>query len=262
MTATQDKGTDANTDGTQAIRRAAAILREIGQANSRGVGLGAITQALNLPRSTAHRILKCLVEEGLVHHDTERRRYLIGRLTHELGLSVIDDTLGTARWQPAVRRIAERTGITSYLMRRSGIEAICVFKTEGHSVIRVISVDVGQRRFLGVGAGSCALLAAMDPDQSEQVIEAVTPSLRGYPALNTDSIRRIVAEARRTGFAVSHGNVVENVIGIGMAIPEPGGVPYLALSVAAVIPPEGSRAVEGWKQVIRQEMDAVLAAGS
>ncbi len=61
----------ANTDGTQAIRRAAAILRRIGQANSRGVGPSTIAEALDLPRSTTHRILKCLVEEGLAHHDMD-----------------------------------------------------------------------------------------------------------------------------------------------------------------------------------------------
>jgi len=79
---------DGNIDGTQAIRRAAAILRRVGQSNSEGVGFAAIMETLQLPRSTTHRILKCLVEEGLVEHEQDRRRYVIGRLTYELGLAV------------------------------------------------------------------------------------------------------------------------------------------------------------------------------
>lgn len=260
MTAGGTRNPEGNVDGTQAIRRAAAILRRIGQSNSQGVGLAAITEALQLPRSTTHRILKCLVEEGLVDHDYARRRYVVGRLTYELGLAVTTDALDVARWRVAVERVAQRTGVTSYLMSRSGIEATCILKTDGSSVIRVIPVDVGQRRLLGVGAGSTALLAALDPETSDRIIETIEPSLRAYPNLKVEVIRRIVEEARRTGFAVSQSNVVKDVIGIGMAIPKPGGVPTLALSIAALAPQTGEETIEGWKQIIRQEIEAVLEA--
>jgi hypothetical protein len=50
------------------------------------------------------------------------------------------------------------------------------------------------------------------------------------------------------------------VIGIGMAIPKPGGVPTLALSIAALALQTGEEVVEGWKQIIRQEIEAVLEA--
>jgi DNA-binding IclR family transcriptional regulator len=254
-------GAEGNVDGTQAIRRAAAILRRIGQSNSQGVGLSAITEALSLPRSTTHRILKCLVEEGLVDHDYAKRKYVIGRLTYELGLSVTSDQLDIARWRVAVERVAQRTGVTCYLLSRSGIEATCVLKTDGSAAIRVIPVDVGQRRLLGVGAGSTALLAALDPETSDSIIEAIAPTLLGsYPTLTAEVIRRIVAETRRTGVAVSQSNVVKDVLGIGIAIPKPGGVPSLALSIAALASQTNEEVVESWKRIIRQEIDAVLNA--
>jgi DNA-binding IclR family transcriptional regulator len=252
-------GTEGNVDGTQAIRRAAAILRRIGQNSSQGVGLSAITETVQLPRSTTHRILKCLVEEGLVDHDQPRRRYVIGRLTYELGLAVTNDQLEIARWRVAVERVAQRTGVTSYLLSRSGIEATCVLKTDGSSAIRVIPVDIGQRRLLGIGAGSTALLAALDPEMSDRIIEAIGPGLQNYPNLTQAVIRRIVEETRRTGVAVSQSNVVKDVLGIGVAIPNPGGVPWLALSIAALASQANEETVDGWKRIIRQEIDAVLA---
>jgi DNA-binding IclR family transcriptional regulator len=258
MTPDAPLATESNVDGTQAIRRAAAILRRIGQSDSQGASLAAITETLQLPRSTTHRILKCLVEEGLVKHDTGRRRYVVGRLTYELGLAVTTDALEIARWRVAVDRVAQRTGVTSYLMSRSGIEATCILKTEGTSVIRVIPVDVGQRRFLGVGAGSTALLAALDPATSDRILQTIVPALSGYPNLSETVIRGVVDEARITGYAVSRSNVVKDVIGIGMAIPNPEGAPYLALSIAALASQTDERAVESWKQIIRQEIEAVL----
>jgi DNA-binding IclR family transcriptional regulator len=254
--------TDGNVDGTQAIRRAAAILRRIGQGDAQGVGLAAITETLKLPRSTTHRILKCLVEEGLVKHEVEKRRYVVGRLTYELGLTVTDDTLEIAQWRGAVDRVAQRTGVTSYLLSRSGVEATCVLKTEGSSVIRVIPVEIGQRRFLGVGAGSTALLAALDPETAERIIRTIVPSLSDYPNLTEDVLRRLVEDARKTGFAVSQSNVVKDVIGIGMAIPKADGTPYLALSIAALASRTDERVVEDWKRIIKQEISAVLQSQS
>ncbi|TKT78390.1 helix-turn-helix domain-containing protein [Aquamicrobium sp. LC103] len=250
---------EGNVDGTQTIRRAAAMLRRIGQSNSQGVGLSTLCDALQLSRSTTHRILKCLVDEGLVRHETDRRRYVVGRLTYELGLAVTPDALEIARWRPVVDRVARRTGVTSYLMSRNGIEATCVLKTEGNSVIRVIPVDVGQRRFLGVGAGSTALLAALDPETSSRIMETVAPLLRDYPGLNEEVMRELVDDARRTGFVVSRSNVVQDVIGIGMAIPEPGGTPSLALSIAALNSQTNDRLIDGWKHIIMQEIQEALS---
>lgn len=249
---------EKNVDGTQAIRRAAAILRRIGQSNSQGVGLAAITEAMRLPRSTTHRILKCLVDEGLVKHDQERRRYVIGRLTYELGLSVTGDALEIARWRVAVDRVAHRTGVTALLIGRSGLESTCLLKTEGNAAIRVIPVEVGQRRFLGFGAGSAALLASMEPAASNSIIRTLAPFLQRYHGMEEGTVREIVDEARRTGFSVSRNNVVKGVIGIGMAIPKPEGIPHLALSIAALASQTDDRILDDWKRIIKEEIEAVL----
>lgn len=260
MSAIENEAQEVNSDGTQAIRRAAAILRRIGQGDPQGVGLSAITDTVKLPRSTAHRILKCLVEEDLVRHDPERRRYMVGRLTYELSLAVTPDTLDIGRWRVAVDRVAQRTGVTSYLLGRSGIEATCLLKTDGNAIIRVIPVEIGQRRLLGVGAGSTALLAALDLQTRERILATIAPHLSTHANLTVDTVRKLVEETRATGFTVSRSNVVPGAIGIGMAIPADNGTPTLALSIAALDAQADERLVERWKQVIREEIDSVLQA--
>jgi DNA-binding IclR family transcriptional regulator len=249
---------EGGTDGTQALRRAAAILRRIGQGGVQGAALTEIARALELPRSTTHRILKCLTEEGLVRHDQNNRRYLIGQLTYELALTVTTDTVGVGRWRVAVDRIAERTGATCYLMARSGIEATCLLKAEGNSAIRVIPVDVGQRRFLGVGAGATALLAALDARTSDRIIKTIAPSLHLYNNLSESTVRKIVEQARKTGFAVSRSNMLRDAIGIGIAIPDPDHTASLALSIAALASSADQKIIEKWKQILRQEIASVL----
>jgi DNA-binding IclR family transcriptional regulator len=247
-----------NVDGTQAIRRATSILKRIAQGNAQGVGLAEIVEAARLPRSTTHRILKCLVEEGLVDHNVGARRYLIGNLTHELGLSVSSGSLEIAMLRQSVESVARRTGVTAYLMKRSGVEAVCVQKAEGNSVVRVIPVEVGQRRFLGLGAGATALLAALDPDTSEFIIGSIAPMLRAHPGITPDLIREMVALTRKTGFAVSHGNVVKDVFGIGMSIPADNGRSSLAISIAAHAALADEGKIAAWKQVIKEEIQSAV----
>ncbi|WP_368671456.1 helix-turn-helix domain-containing protein, partial [Corallococcus exiguus] len=133
------------------------MLRHLARNPQTGSTLREVSESMALSRSTAHRILKCLVDEQLVAQSDDAKRYTVGELTAELGLAAAGRTMSILRWRPIVESVAMETGVTTYLMGRSGNESICLDKAEGSSVIRVIPVEVGQRRPLGVGAGSTAL---------------------------------------------------------------------------------------------------------
>ncbi|WP_423459900.1 IclR family transcriptional regulator [Ottowia sp. VDI28] len=247
--------TPQHADGTQAVRRAAGILRAIAQANAGGSTLAEVSRRMDLPRSTVHRILGCLVEEGFVERATDRL-YRMGPLIHELGLTPTVGAEDVRRWHHAVEAVARRTGVTSYLMRRSGVEAVCLVKVDGNAVVRFVPVDVGQRRLLGVGAGATALLAALDPAQTERIIQSIAPSLTRYPRLSPEHLRSAAALARRSGFAISQGTVVEGGFGMGRALPSAQGAPHLAISIAVHATMVTESRIAAWKEIIAEEIDA------
>lgn len=247
-------------DGTQAIRRAAAILTHIARApDDTPATLRSVSEAMDLSRSTAHRMLKCLADTGLAHYDPSSRRYEIGLLSYELGLAVTDRVLQLAPWAAAADRVAQRANVTTYLMRRSGMEAVCVHKAEGRTVIRVIPVEVGQRRYLGIGAGATALLAGLPDARVAQVIEAIAPELDRYEALTPEVLREAVAETRRNGFAESRGRVYQAIYGLGVGICTQGAEPDLALSIAAHAPEVTEERIAGWKKILSEEIAATEA---
>lgn len=253
MTAT----TTPSPDGTQAIHRAASILRAIAQAGAEGDTLAGITQRLGLPRSTVHRILGCLLDEGLVERGPHARLYRMGPLVHELGLTPASGAEDVRRWRHVVEAVAQRTGVTSYLMRRSGSEAVCLLKVDGRAVVRFVPVDVGQRRLLGVGAGATALLAALEPARAEQMIQAVAPGLAPYPLLSAESLRAAVALVRRSGFAIRQGTVVDEGFGMGRALPaEQGRTPHLAISIAVHATMVTESRIAAWKKALLEEIEA------
>lgn len=250
-------------DGTQAIRRAAAILQRIARVSETAPPtLPAISRSVDLPRSTTHRILKCLTETGLAAYDAESRRYEIGLLSYELGLAVTDRVLDMLPLRAAVDRIALRTTVTTYLLRRSGIEAVCLHKADGTAVVRVIPVEVGQRRFLGVGAGATALLAELEDSTIERILQALEGDLADYANLSPEGIREAVADARSTGYAVSPRRVYSSTFGLGVAVRNAHGQADFAISIAAHAPEVKDTDVKEWTSIIFEEIARVKDASA
>ncbi len=241
-------------DGTQVLRRAAGIMRSVAQAGVQGTPLADIARMHGLARSTAHRILRCLSEEGLLEQHEADKRYRVGPLLHELGMAPGASAAEIARWRPVVEAVAQRTGVTAYLMRRSGVEAVCLIKADGRGTIRFVPVEVGQRRLLGVGAGATALLAALAPQDAEATIRTIAPGLRNYPRIDAESLGAAVELARSTGFAMSQGRVVEHGFGLGISVPDADHAPQLALSIAAHASDVTESSISIWKRILKEEL--------
>jgi DNA-binding IclR family transcriptional regulator len=235
-------------DGTQAIRRAAAVLRCAATGGDRGVSLRQVSEATALSRSTAHRIVKCLMDEQLLHYDDEAKRYVVGDLVFELGLAAGGRSREILRWRPLVDRLARTCGATAYLIARSGHESVCLYKAEGGTVLRAIPVEVGQRRPLGVGAAATALLAAATDADMERVLAAIAPHLKEFPRLSLEQIRHNVAATRENGLTESRSFVAEGIYGLGMAIAPSSRPPTLAVSIAVHQSLATEENIAAWKR--------------
>ncbi|MEO5744069.1 MAG: IclR family transcriptional regulator [Terracoccus sp.] len=73
----------------QSIERAAAVLRVVGAAG-RPVELAEIAQALDLPRTTTHGIVRTLREVGLLTQENHSSAYALGRRLATLGRARLD----------------------------------------------------------------------------------------------------------------------------------------------------------------------------
>lgn len=87
------------------------------------------------------------------------------------------------------------------------VGARCLIRVDGSGVIRFVPVKVGQRRLLGLGAGTTASLPAMPLGDVEELTRTVAPGLRNHPRVSRQSLRVAVAQVRKTGFAMSQGSL-------------------------------------------------------
>lgn len=222
--------------GAQAIRRSVAIIRTVAQLQRSGATASRVAHALALSRPTVFRILRSLAEERMLLFDEENRSYWVGPLVYELGLAAAPDGPMPHEWGAVVRQVAERTRLTSYLIGRSGNEAVCLLCVQGAATIRAMPVEAGQRVPLGIGAGSLAILASLEDDEIHRIISAGAGRLEPFPGknLSPDELLEAVARTRQKGYSVSSGTVARGVSGVGVLVPIRDRQLPLAVTVSAV----------------------------
>lgn len=219
--------------GAQLVSFAARVLRALAENTREGARIVDLVARTALPRATVHRLLRGLCAEGLAMRDGDGRHYL-GGLAFELGLAAEQQFPLREIAAASMARISTETGDTCFLMVRSGADAVCIARHEGGYPVRALTIDVGNRRPLGAAAASLALLMHMPAAECEAYIERNASRIARYGMLDADVVRRMVANARRLGFALNHDNILPEVSAVGVAIPTRAGRPYAALSVAAL----------------------------
>jgi DNA-binding IclR family transcriptional regulator len=219
--------------GAQSLLRAIALLRVVGRNNDHGVTLSQIAREADLHVATAHRMLSVLDQEGFITHNRISKRYHLGLELHLLAGSALQFTI-RHQFRTALEKIAQETGDTAFLLIRSGNDALCIDRVEGKFPIRIVPIDIGIRRPLGIGAGSLALIAFLPPDQMEPILSANARRFPQYKNLTIEDIRSLASESRLVGYVVSEGLFHEGVISMGIPIFSKTGELIAAITVSSI----------------------------
>lgn len=225
---------DTEVPGTQAISRAAALLRVIATRNSVGLRLSELVTASGLERPTVRRLLQGLMREGFVRQSASTHRYFLGRALFELGLAASPDFDIRGICAPSLERIAGQTGDTTFLTLRSAFDSVCVDRFEGSYPVRALTVEVGARRPLGSTSGGLALLSQLSDTEVNSIITTNALRLRRYGSLDSGKLRMMVKRTRELGYALNRNDITEGVTGVSISLGIRPNLPDLALSVVAI----------------------------
>jgi len=218
--------------GAQSIRRAISILRLLAAGQEHGVRLTDLVEESGLNRPTVHRILRVLVEEGAVEQDGESRRYMIGQEVSALGLARSARFPIRSIADPYLQHVCERAGDTVFLTIRNGFDSICVDRKIGSYPVKVLSIEVGARRPLGVGVGGLALLAFLDENEAAAIIKVNEQRLTRHRLAPARLIER-VRQTRSRGYAYTDVGVVPGTRAVAVPVLGHAREPVAAISVAA-----------------------------
>jgi DNA-binding IclR family transcriptional regulator len=169
-----------------------------------------IAQATGLHRSIAYRLLRTLEDHQLVARDAA------GRYAPGLGLAALARGVRAglqAAALPVLTSLATGLGMTAFLVVRAGDEAVTVTSVEPPDSAAHVTYRPGTRHPVGRGAPGLALLIPEAPRPGD---------------------RDVLTEARRRGWAVSHGEVIPGVRSIAAPVTGRDGVARAALAVVFV----------------------------
>ncbi len=246
---------DSAVQGAQSIRRAVQLLRAIASRGRDGARLVDLAQTTHFEQPTARRILKSLMAEGVVMQNSGNRRYSLGPLVFELGLAATPEFNLQQLCGPSLLRIAEKTGDTVFLSVRSGHDSVCIDRKEGAFPIRTLTLDIGTRRPLGIGAGGIALLMKLSDNEVNEILAINSHRLGQFAGIDVAALRPMIERARQLGYALNDRQVTPGAISVGLPLPNRFGPPVAAISVGAISSRMGSARRRQLAGVLRQEIE-------
>jgi DNA-binding IclR family transcriptional regulator len=199
------------------------------------MSLAEISRQTGLPAATAHRLLGELTRWGALERDDDGL-YRVGLRLWEVG-ALAPRGLGLREAaMPFLEDLYEATHENVQLAVLDGLEVLYVERIAGRDAVHVFT-QIGLRfpaHATGVGL---ALLAHAHPDVQER---AITGPLRRFTPKTLGSggqLRRALAEIRRTGVAISDGQVELHALSV--AAPVFGSADIAVAAVSIVVPADG-----------------------
>ena len=196
------------------------------------VPLARITQAVDLPRSTAYHLLNAMVEHGFVVHLADERTYGLGVAAFEVGS-------GYSRQAPLQRmarrplaQLVERTHQSAHLAVLHGRDVLYVLEERAPRRPSLVT-DVGVRLPAHLTASGRALLAALPASQVRALYpdRAAFVDRHGTGPLSPTALRGVLAETRQRGHATEDGEVTPGLASVAVAVRDHNDHPVASIAV-------------------------------
>ncbi|WP_017906611.1 IclR family transcriptional regulator [Pseudomonas asplenii] len=252
-----ERNEKSNEVGVGAVSRLFAVLRSLGDSPEEGERVTQLAERVGLSQPTTHRLLRSLMDEGMVEQDGRSKRY---RLSLEFfALAARAGRSGNLRElvRPALLRLSASLGDSLFLLARSGFDAICLDRSEGPFPIRTFTGDIGGRVALGVGQGSLAILAFLPEDERETVIRYNLPRLRDFHLYDEVFLRSEVENVRQLGYAGRNTGALQGMAGVAVPILDRDGRAVAALSVATISDRLGPDRLPTVVELLKREAAAI-----
>src|SRR5580693_8377449 len=199
---------EAGGTGIQVIARAADILRALRLAPT-GLSQAQVAEQVGLARSTIHRLLNALEDEGLVESDGPRGRYRLGQEVSRLADTARRGLL--ASLHPKLEELSQEVNETVDLSVLDRTRATFVDQVVAPHRLRAVSA-VGESFLLHCTANGKAFLAAMSPHDLARATAGPLPRLTEHTITDREEHSEGICAV---------GTVIRGLTGLSVAVSVP-----------------------------------------
>ena len=187
----------------QVAGRLFGVLEFLADAGS--AGLMEVSAALDLNKTTAHRVLNSLIYMGYARQNTVNGRYEPTFKVVDIANRIMGKVDIVQIVRPYLRKLMEATGETVHFVERDGIDAVYIDKVESlNNGIQMVS-RIGSRIPLYCSGVGKAMVAQMDAWEADEIwnssrIERLTP----FTITDYDAFQKELAQTRERGYALDN----------------------------------------------------------
>lgn len=196
-----------------------------------------IARRADLPPPTAHRLVAALTAWGALERD-ETGRYHVGLRLWEVGALAPRGVALRQAALPFLEDLYEATHENVHLAVRDGFDVVYIERLSGRSAVGVRS-QVGSRWPLHATGVGLILLAHGPTELQDRYLAGELAAFTPFTVTDPVRVRRVLAEVRRTGTAVSDRQITDDALSVAAPVRGPRGEVVAAVSV--VVPWAGAR---------------------
>lgn len=226
-----DTGDRDGHTGSSAIDRALDLLSIVVHAR-KPLTLAEIAAEAELPKPTAHRILRILVARNLLRQSHDRS-YRLGSEMYALSGETLAQLDFAREARPALEWLHDVTPDAIHFAALTGGALVCVDKIEGRRPYRMAST-VGATMGMHCTAIGKLVLAFLPEESAEPHLTTDQMTARTPSTITSHrQMKRELAEIRRRGFAIDDEENEENIRCVGAPVFTASGGVVGGVSVAA-----------------------------
>ncbi len=199
----------------QSLQKAVNIL-EYMKIENREYSISEISENLDMPTSTTHRILNTLIKCDFITKDPKSHLYKLGPGLISLGMAAALNISLQSEAKPILESLSQKTLEDSFLVIKSGNYGIVIGKAVGSHTLKVIE-NFGREIELHKGAIRKVILAY----QSEEFIEQyLSGELQPYidKSVNKKELKKELKTITKNKYCISYGEYISNTAGIGAPV--------------------------------------------
>lgn len=216
-------------NGTQAIRRAVAVLKAFGPGPAQ-LTAPEISLRTGLNRSTVYRLLSALEHDGLVVADGAGR-YRLGPDLAILGTLALRQMNLRDVAAPHLRALAERSGETVDLEVLHGANVLIVEEATGDHLLSASS-NIGTLYPAHCTSTGKLLLADLPPATLDAILAQPLASCGPRAITSADELRAELRTSLARGYATSYGELEAHLHAVGAPIRDLGGRVVAAIGIS------------------------------
>lgn len=216
----------------QPVIRALHVLRTVA-ASDRGLSLQELSQSLDVPMASMHRLLAVLTAEQFTARSLTSRRYFLGPAALDLSSK---NRLGAGQLvtpHSELRKLADATGETVFVTELQGSRATCVALVDGQHPLRLF-VHVGEEMPLHAAASARVLLSDLTKEEVVAMLEQrpLTPFTNATPRTVAEVLDQL-ALVRSRGYDVCDSELDKGVWAVAAPVRQSNGRVCATVTLAA-----------------------------